>query len=114
MPNSGKSTFISKISNARPKISDYPFTTLVPNLGIVKCHDFKSFVVADIPGLIKGASKGKGLGLQFLKHIERTKILVFMIDISSKDINKEYEVLLNELNKYDSSLLKNPKIIIYN
>ena len=86
-PNAGKSTFISKISNAKPKISDYPFTTLTPNLGIVKCYDYKSFIVADIPGLIQGASDGKGLGLQFLKHIERTKVLVFMIEINSKDLS---------------------------
>ena len=111
-PNAGKSTYISCISNARPKIADYPFTTLYPNLGIVKYQDFKSFVVADIPGLITGASKGKGLGFQFLKHIERTKILAFIIDINSKDIKEEYKALCNELKTYNKLLLKKPKILI--
>ena len=105
-----KSTFISSISNAKPKIADYPFTTLVPNLGIVK-YEEHSFVVADIPGLIKGASDGKGLGIQFLKHIDRTKVLVFIIDINSKNILKEYEVLCLELKKYNKNLLKKPQIL---
>ena len=110
--NAGKSTLISKISNAKPRIADYPFTTLVPNLGIVKYHDYKSFVVADIPGLIRGASSGKGLGIQFLKHIERTKVLAFLIDASVENIEKEYKVLLKELENYSKSLLKKPRILL--
>ena len=110
-PNAGKSTLISKISNAKPKVSEYPFTTLVPNLGIVKYHDYETFVVADIPGLIEGASEGKGLGLQFLRHIERTKALVFMIDVNSEDLIEEYNVLCSELEKYNKSLLDKPKIL---
>jgi len=110
-PNAGKSTFIKSISNAKPKIADYPFTTLVPNLGIVKYVDYKTFVVADIPGIIEGASAGKGLGIQFLKHIERTKVLVFIIDINSNDIYKEFDLLCKEINKHNSSLLNKPKII---
>ena len=111
-PNAGKSTFISSISNARPKIADYPFTTLIPNLGIVKYGQYKSFVMADIPGLIEGASNGKGLGTQFLKHIERTKILVFIIDLNSEDVEKEYNLLCNELKSFDERLLDKPKIIL--
>ena len=111
-PNAGKSTFISSISNAKPKIADYPFTTLVPNLGIVKFNDYKSCVIADIPGIIEGASDGKGLGIQFLKHIERTKILAFIVDITSEDIKKEYNVLLKELKKYNKSLVKKPHFLI--
>ena len=111
-PNAGKSTLISKISNAKPRIADYPFTTLVPNLGIVKYHDYKSFVVADIPGLIRGASSGKGLGIQFLKHIERTKVLAFLIDASVENIEKEYKVLLKELENYSKSLLEKPRILL--
>ena len=111
-PNAGKSTYISCISNAKPKIADYPFTTLYPNLGIVKYGDYSSFVVADIPGLITGASKGKGLGLKFLKHIERTKMLVFIIDINSENIKEEYLALCNELNSYNKLLLEKPKIIL--
>jgi len=111
-PNAGKSTLISKISNAKPKVADYPFTTLEPNLGIVRFHEFKSFVVADIPGLIEGASSGKGLGLKFLKHIERTKILVYMIDINTEDIDKEYKVLKGELEKYNADLVDKPSILL--
>jgi len=111
-PNAGKSTLISKISNAKPKIADYPFTTLIPNLGIVKYQDYKSFVVADIPGLIEGASDGKGLGIQFLKHIERTKVLVFLVDANSKNIKKEYLTLLNELKTYSSDLVDKPKMLL--
>ena len=111
-PNAGKSTFISSISNARPKIADYPFTTLIPNLGIVKYGQYKSFVMADIPGLIEGASNGKGLGTQFLKHIERTKILVFIIDLNSEDVENEYNLLCNELMSFDERLLDKPKIIL--
>jgi GTP-binding protein len=111
-PNAGKSTFISSVSNAQPKIADYPFTTLIPNLGIVKYDEYKSFVMADIPGLIEGASDGKGLGIQFLKHIQRTKILVFMIDLNSEDILKEYNSLNKELKLFDKELLKKPSIIL--
>lgn len=111
-PNAGKSTLISKISNAKPKVADYPFTTLEPNLGIVRFHEFKSFVVADIPGLIEGASSGKGLGLKFLKHIERTKILVYMIDVNTEDIDEEYKVLKGELEKYNADLVDKPSILL--
>jgi len=111
-PNAGKSTFISSVSNAKPKIADYPFTTLIPNLGIVKYDKYKSFVMADIPGLIEGASSGKGLGTQFLKHIERTKILVFIIDLNSNDIKEEYDLLCNELKSFDEKLIQKPSIIL--
>lgn len=109
-PNAGKSTFISAISNAKPKIADYPFTTLVPNLGIVK-NNYNTCVVADIPGIIKGASSGKGLGIQFLKHIDRTKMLVFIIDVNSKNILDEYNVLCKELEKFKKELLDKPRIL---
>ena len=112
LPNAGKSTFISKISNAKPKIADYPFTTLEPNLGIVKYKDYKSFVVADIPGLIEGASSGKGLGLKFLKHIERTKVLAYMIDAHSDNILKEFKTLQSELRQYNLDLIKKPSILL--
>ena len=110
-PNAGKSTLISVISAAKPKIADYPFTTLIPNLGIVKIAEKKSYVVADIPGLIEGASEGKGLGIQFLKHIERTKVLVFLIDSMSGDIPGDYRTLKNELKKYNKELEKKERII---
>lgn len=115
-PNAGKSTLISKISAAKPKIADYPFTTLIPNLGIVKYKDYKSFVVADIPGIIKGASVGKGLGLQFLRHIERTKVLLFMIDstaVNDENIFDEYFILLNELKNYSNVLMKKPRVLCF-
>tara|TARA_Y100000768_G_scaffold366027_1_gene327836 strand:+ start:211 stop:1185 length:975 start_codon:yes stop_codon:yes gene_type:complete len=112
LPNAGKSTFISKVSNARPKIADYPFTTLVPNLGIVKYHDYKTFVIADIPGLIKGAASGKGLGNIFLKHVERTKVLVFLIDLNDEDIAASYKMLKNELESHDPKLLKKPSLLL--
>jgi GTP-binding protein len=111
-PNAGKSTLISTISAAKPKIADYPFTTLTPNLGMVYFHEEKSFVVADIPGLIEGAHAGKGLGIQFLKHIERTKALAYLIDCTSEDIKKDFKVLRNELKKFNPSLLKKKSIII--
>jgi GTP-binding protein len=104
-PNAGKSTLISRISAAKPKIADYPFTTLTPNLGVVKVGDYQSFVVADIPGLIEGASQGHGLGIQFLKHIERTRLFVHMIDVSGfsgRDPLEDYKIINNELHTYDT------------
>lgn len=110
-PNAGKSTLLSVVTAARPKIADYPFTTLTPNVGIVKYKDDKSFVMADIPGIIEGASEGKGLGLRFLRHIERNSVLLFMIPIDSKNIVREYEILIEELYKYNPELLHKPRII---
>lgn len=104
-PNAGKSTLLSVVTAAKPEIADYPFTTLVPNLGIVKYRDYKSFVIADIPGIIEGAHEGKGLGHRFLKHIERNAILLLMIPADSKDIAEEYKVLLNELKEFNQELL---------
>ena len=119
-PNAGKSTLISKISSEKPKIADYAFTTLVSNLGIVKYGDYESFVVADIPGIIEGASSGKGLGIQFLRHIERTRLLLFMIDATNltnaklkKEILKDYDTLLKELKKYEADLMDKPRIICF-
>ena len=105
-PNSGKSTLISKISAAKPKIADYPFTTLKPNLGIVKYKDFQSFTIADIPGIIEGASEGKGLGHQFLRHIERTRIILFLIDITSENYQNDFNILMNELKIYSPKLIQ--------
>ncbi len=110
-PNAGKSTLLSVISAARPEIADYPFTTIVPNLGVVQYRDYKSFVVADIPGLIEGASEGKGLGYRFLRHIERNSILLFMIPADSMDIKKDFQVLLNELKKYNPELLDKRRVL---
>jgi GTP-binding protein len=110
-PNTGKSTLLSVISAAKPKIADYPFTTLTPNLGIVSYKDNKSFVVADIPGIIEGASEGKGLGLRFLRHIERNSALLFMVPADSSDIHGEYKILINELKKYNPELLDKKKIL---
>lgn len=110
-PNAGKSTLISKVSAARPKIADYPFTTLKPNLGIVQYRDFNSFAIADIPGIIEGAHLGKGLGHEFLKHIERTELLLIMIDCTSDDIKRDYNVLLKELNNYSNYLSKKKKLV---
>lgn len=110
-PNAGKSTLLSVVSAAKPEIADYPFTTLVPNLGIVKYRDNRSYVMADIPGIIEGASEGKGLGLRFLRHIERNSLLLFMVAADSKDIRKEYEILLNELRMYNPELLDKKRIL---
>ena len=103
-PNAGKSTLISTISAAKPKIADYPFTTLVPNLGIVKVDYAKNYTVADIPGLIEGAAEGKGLGIQFLRHVERTRILLFMVEAISEDPLNDYNTLRRELEKYNPIL----------
>jgi len=110
-PNAGKSTLLSVVSAAKPEIADYAFTTLVPNLGIVAYRGGKSFVMADIPGIIEGASQGKGLGLRFLRHIERNSILLFMVPADSEDINAEYETLLQELRIYNPSLLDKNRIL---
>ncbi|MCD4664330.1 MAG: 50S ribosome-binding GTPase, partial [Bacteroidales bacterium] len=107
----GKSTLLSVISAAKPEIADYPFTTLTPNLGLVRYRDDKSFVIADIPGIIQGAHEGKGLGLRFLRHIERNSILLFMVPADSKDIKYEYLVLLNELKQYNPELLDKSQIL---
>ena len=111
-PNAGKSTILSSFSAARPKIADYPFTTLVPNLGIVKLREFKSCVMADIPGLIEGASEGKGLGHQFLRHIQRTGLIVYVIDINESDILLTLKVLQTELKKFDKNLIKRPSLVV--
>jgi GTP-binding protein len=110
-PNAGKSTLLSVLTSAKPKIADYEFTTLKPNLGIVKYRDFRSFVMADIPGIIEGAAEGKGLGHYFLRHIERNSILLFLIPADSKDISKEYEILLNELKRYNPELLDKNRLV---
>lgn len=110
-PNAGKSTLLSVVSAAKPEIADYPFTTLIPNLGIVSYRDNYSFVMADIPGIIEGAHEGKGLGLRFLRHIERNSILLFLVPADSDDIKKEYDVLLNELRQYNPELLDKERIL---
>lgn len=110
-PNAGKSTLISRVSAARPKIADYPFTTLIPNLGIVRYGEFQSFVLADMPGLIEGAHTGKGLGIQFLRHIERTRVLVFLIECTAADPLAQFRTLLNELKLHNKETLKKPRII---
>jgi len=110
-PNAGKSTLLSVVSAAKPEIADYPFTTLTPNLGIVSYRDNYSFVMADIPGIIEGASEGKGLGLRFLRHIERNSILLFLVPADSDDIKKEYDVLLNELKQFNPELLDKERIL---
>ena len=118
MPNAGKSTFISQVSNARPKIADYPFTTLHPNLGVVRVADEKSFVVADVPGLIEGAAEGAGLGIQFLRHLQRTRLLLHMVDLSpyddDRDPVKEARAIVKELRKYDTSLYDKPRWLVLN
>ena len=110
-PNAGKSTLLSVVSAAKPEIANYPFTTLVPNLGIVSYRDHKSFIMADIPGIIEGASEGKGLGLRFLRHIERNSTLLFIVPADADDINKEYNILLRELKKYNPELLDKDRIL---
>ncbi len=110
-PNAGKSTLLSVVSAAKPEIADYPFTTLTPNLGIVYYRDNKSFVMADIPGIIEGAAEGKGLGLRFLRHIERNSTLLFMVPADSKDISAEYRILLKELEKYNPELLDKKRVL---
>ena len=110
-PNAGKSTLVSALSNARPKIANYPFTTMEPSLGIVGYHDNKSFVMADIPGIIEGAAEGKGLGLRFLRHIERNSLLLFMVPGDTDDIKKEYDILLNELRKFNPEMLDKHRVL---
>jgi GTP-binding protein len=117
MPNAGKSTFISAVSNARPKIADYPFTTLHPNLGVVRVSHEKSFVIADIPGLIEGASDGAGLGIQFLRHLQRTRLLLHIVDLApfdNVDPVKEAKAIVKELKKYDESLFEKPRWLVLN
>jgi GTP-binding protein len=117
-PNAGKSTLISRVSRARPKVADYPFTTLVPNLGVVQYKDRLSFVMADIPGLIEGASEGVGLGLQFLRHVERCRVLIHLLDLGAvaegRDPAHDYEVLNRELKKYSAELAKRPQVVVAN
>jgi len=110
-PNAGKSTLLSVVSAAKPKIADYAFTTLTPNLGVVSYRDQRSFVMADIPGIIEGAAEGKGLGIRFLRHIERNSLLLFMVPADSKDIRQEFDILLNELKKYSPELLDKKRLL---
>lgn len=110
-PNAGKSTFLSVVTAAKPEIADYPFTTIVPNLGIVKYYDYKTFIIADIPGIIEGAHHGKGLGLRFLRHIERNSVLLFMIPADADDYRKEYQILCNELEQFNPELMHKDRIL---
>lgn len=110
-PNAGKSTLLSVVSAATPEIANYPFTTLVPNLGMVSYREHRSFVMADIPGIIEGAHEGKGIGLRFLRHIERNSVLLFLVPADSEDIHKEYKILLNELQQYNPELLDKRRIL---
>jgi GTP-binding protein len=111
-PNAGKSTLLSVLTSAKPKIADYPFTTLKPNLGIVAYRDFQSFVIADIPGIIEGAAEGKGLGHYFLRHIERNSTLLFLVPVDTPDIKGEYDILVNELTKYNPEMLDKERIVV--
>ena len=111
-PNAGKSTLLSVLTSAKPKIADYPFTTLKPNLGIVSYKDFQSFVIADIPGIIEGAAEGKGLGHYFLRHIERNSTLLFLVPADADDIKKEYEILLDELRRYNPEMLDKDRLVV--
>jgi len=110
-PNAGKSTLLATITNAKPKIADYAFTTLEPNLGIVQYYDDRSFVMADIPGIIEGAHEGRGIGIRFLRHIERNSVLLFMVSAEEDDITKGYETLLNELREYNPELLDKDRVL---
>ncbi len=110
-PNAGKSTLLSVLSAAKPEIANYPFTTLVPNLGMISYRNYKSFVMADIPGIIEGAHEGKGLGIRFLRHIERNSLLLFMVPADSENIHKEYNILLNELKQYNPEMLDKERIL---
>jgi len=110
-PNAGKSTLLASVSAAKPEIADYAFTTLVPNLGVVSYRDYQSFIMADIPGIIEGASEGRGLGLRFLRHIDRNPVLLFLIPATSESIKKEYKTLLNELEKYNPALLEKKRLL---
>src|SRR6202453_2877904 len=114
-PNAGKSTLISRISAARPKIADYPFTTLEPNLGVVKMDDYRSFVVADIPGIIEGAHEGHGLGIQFLRHVERTRLLAHLVDVSEgsgRDPVSDFEIVMGELHSFSEAMAEKPMIVV--
>ena len=110
-PNAGKSTLLAAITSAKPKIANYAFTTLEPNLGIVRYHEEKSFVMADIPGIIEGAHEGRGIGLRFLRHIERNSVLLFMVSAEEENVSKSYEVLLNELEMYNPELLDKDRVL---
>ncbi|MEO0136329.1 MAG: GTPase ObgE [candidate division WOR-3 bacterium] len=112
-PNAGKSTLLKAMTNARPEIADYPFTTLTPNLGVLK-DDLRNIVIADMPGIIEGAHAGRGLGIRFLRHIERTKMLLVVIDISASEPLRQYQILLDEFRMYNPSLLKKPRIVVFN
>lgn len=113
LPNAGKSTLLKAMTNARPRIDSYPFTTLNPNLGVLK-SDKNSVVIADMPGIIEGAHEGKGIGLQFLRHIERTNLLIVLIDISTPDPTNQYDALLNEFRQYKTELLEKPRVVVFN
>lgn len=113
-PNAGKSTLLSRLTSAKPKVAGYPFTTLSPNLGVMPAGDYRSYTVADMPGLIEGAHQGRGLGTNFLRHIERTRMLVFVIDASSKDPWREYDVLKGEMAHFNKALSRKPSVLAFN